>query len=70
VSLNKALAHATEVRFGEVCAKWTTDWRWCVFDGRGVRQGARMVESDLSFAVAVERAYALSIRPAKPEGGT
>jgi len=60
----KVLAHVTEVRFGEVFARLMHGGKWAVFDARGVRQGARMVEDDLSFEDAVSDAYRVSNAPA------
>lgn len=62
---NKVLAHVTEVHFGNVYAKWTNHWKWCVFDSRPVRQGAQLVDSELGFETAVCEAYSLSTRDAK-----
>lgn len=51
---------ATEVRFGPVYATRWEGTKWCVFDSRPVRQGARMVANDLPFDEAVAAASRLA----------
>lgn len=58
----KVLAHVTEVSFGEVSARWTPSWKWCVFDARPVRQGAVMLSSEMEFEAAICEAYSVSTR--------
>lgn len=59
----KVLAHVTDVRFGEVSAQLMLGGKWAIFDARGVRQGAHMVEDGLSFEDAVMGAYRVSLAP-------
>lgn len=60
----KVWAHVTKIAFGDVSARWVPEWQWCVYDARGVRQGARMLAEGLTFEDAVRRAYEVSTRPA------
>lgn len=57
---NKVLAHVTRVEFGEVCARMMTGGAWAIFDARGYRQGAHLVDEGLSFHDAVVGAYRVS----------
>jgi hypothetical protein len=60
---NKVLAHVTRVEFGEVSARLMMGGAWAIFDRRGVRQGAHMVDEGLSFHDAVIGAYRVSTSP-------
>lgn len=55
----------TEISFGPVSAKKLESWGWCIFDSRLVRQGARMMQSNLSFEDAFQGAAELSKKDVK-----